>query len=84
MKRIAVLTSGGDAPGMNAAIRAVTRCALDLGWSVLGVRHGFTGLIEGPALPFHAQTFWQGRRRGMEWLSQIRAALDRNELDPHG
>jgi 6-phosphofructokinase len=32
MKRIAVLTSGGDAPGMNAAIRAVTRCALEQGW----------------------------------------------------
>jgi 6-phosphofructokinase 1 len=47
MKRIAVLTSGGDAPGMNAAIRAVTRCALDRGWEVLGVRHGYAGLIEG-------------------------------------
>ena len=35
MKRIAVLTSGGDAPGMNAAIRAVTRCGLDQGWDVL-------------------------------------------------
>src|SRR3972149_728479 len=47
MKRIAVLTSGGDAPGMNAAIRAVTRCALDQGWEVFGVRQGFAGLIEG-------------------------------------
>ena len=47
MKRIAVLTSGGDAPGMNAAIRAVTRCALDQGWEVFGVRRGFEGLIEG-------------------------------------
>jgi len=37
MKRIAVLTSGGDAPGMNAAIRAVTRGALARGWEVLGV-----------------------------------------------
>ena len=47
MKRIAVLTSGGDAPGMNAAIRAVTRCAIHLGWDVVGVCHGFAGLIEG-------------------------------------
>ena len=47
MKRIAVLTSGGDAPGMNAALRAVTRCALDHGWEVLGVRHGYAGLIAG-------------------------------------
>lgn len=41
MKRMAVLTSGGDAPGMNAAIRAVVRTALEQGWEVLGVRHGF-------------------------------------------
>jgi 6-phosphofructokinase 1 len=47
MKRIAVLTSGGDAPGMNAAIRAVTRCALDLDWEVVGVRRGYAGLIAG-------------------------------------
>jgi hypothetical protein len=40
MKQIAVLTSGGDAPGMNAAIRAVTRSALDQGMTVYGVRQG--------------------------------------------
>src|SRR5690349_21457585 len=45
MKQIAVLTSGGDAPGMNAAIRAVTRSALDRGWDVVGVKDGFAGLI---------------------------------------
>lgn len=45
MKRIAVLTSGGDAPGMNAAIRAVVRTGIDKGWSVFGVHHGYTGLI---------------------------------------
>lgn len=47
MKRIAVLTSGGDAPGMNAAIRAVTRTGLSLGWEVYGVRGGYDGLING-------------------------------------
>jgi 6-phosphofructokinase 1 len=47
MKRIAVLTSGGDAAGMNAAIRAVVRTALHYGWEVLGVKHGYTGLIAG-------------------------------------
>jgi 6-phosphofructokinase 1 len=47
MTRIAVLTSGGDAPGMNAAVRAVTRCGLDLGWDVVGVHRGFSGLIAG-------------------------------------
>ncbi len=55
MKRIAVLTSGGDAPGMNAAIRAVTRCALDQGWEVFGVRRGFAGLIEGSFDPLNAR-----------------------------
>ncbi len=47
IQRIAVLTSGGDAPGMNAAIRAVTRMAIAQGWEVFGVRRGFKGLIEG-------------------------------------
>ncbi len=46
MKRIAVLTSGGDAPGMNAAIRAVTRTAISEGLEVFGVIKGYKGLIE--------------------------------------
>jgi len=45
MKNIAVLTSGGDAPGMNAAIRAVVRTAYDNGISVYGVERGYKGLI---------------------------------------
>ena len=47
MKKIAVLTSGGDAPGMNAAIRAVVRTAVFKGMEVYGVRRGFHGLIKG-------------------------------------
>ncbi len=47
MKRIAVLTSGGDAPGMNAAIRAVVRKGISLGLETFGVRGGYTGLIAG-------------------------------------
>src|SRR5688572_12875494 len=45
MRRIAVLTSGGDAPGMNAAIRAVVRRGIDHGFEVYGIRRGFDGLI---------------------------------------
>ena len=45
IKKIAVLTSGGDAPGMNAAIRAVVRSALDQGISVVGVKDGYKGLM---------------------------------------
>ena len=47
MKKIAILTSGGDAPGMNAAIRAVVRNALQNGLEVMGVRRGYSGLING-------------------------------------
>ncbi|MBQ8649365.1 MAG: 6-phosphofructokinase [Clostridia bacterium] len=47
MKTIGVLTSGGDAPGMNAAVRAVVRTAVSLGMSVKGIRRGYNGLIEG-------------------------------------
>ena len=46
-KTIAVLTSGGDAPGMNAAIRAVVRAGIFKGFRVLGVRRGYNGLIKG-------------------------------------
>jgi 6-phosphofructokinase 1 len=56
MKRIAVLTSGGDAPGMNAAIRAVTRCGLDQDWEVFGVRRGYAGLIDGNFDPLNARS----------------------------
>lgn len=47
MKRIGVLTSGGDAPGMNAAIRAVVRKALHEGMEVYGVNYGYAGLVAG-------------------------------------
>ena len=45
MKRIALLTSGGDAPGMNAAIRAVVRTAIYYGMEVYGVERGYAGLL---------------------------------------
>lgn len=47
IQRIAVLTSGGDAPGMNGAIRSVVRCAVSKGWTTFGVRNGYQGLIDG-------------------------------------
>jgi 6-phosphofructokinase 1 len=47
MKRLAVLTSGGDAPGMNAAIRAVVRTGVARGWEVFGVPNGYAGLLDG-------------------------------------
>jgi len=47
MKRIGVITSGGDAPGMNAALRAVVRAALGRGAEIIGFYHGYQGLIDG-------------------------------------
>lgn len=49
--KIAVLTSGGDAPGMNAAVRAVARTALARHWEVVGIEAGYEGLLEGRFLP---------------------------------
>ena len=46
-KSVAVLTSGGDAPGMNAALRAVVRTGLFHGYEMYGVEMGFAGLVEG-------------------------------------
>ena len=47
MEKIAVLTSGGDAPGMNAVIRAVVRTGCENGLDVVGVERGYEGLING-------------------------------------
>ena len=47
MKKIAVLTSGGDSPGMNAAVRAVVRCGLEKDMEVYGIMNGFEGLLDG-------------------------------------
>jgi 6-phosphofructokinase 1 len=47
MKRIAVLTSGGDSPGMNPAIRSVTRTGTNKGLEIIGIRNGYEGLLEG-------------------------------------
>src|SRR5688572_10435098 len=51
MARLGILTGGGDCPGLNAVIRAVTRRALDRGWEVAGVREGWRGLIDGVVEP---------------------------------
>jgi len=55
IKTIGILTSGGDAPGMNAAIRAVTRSAIYNGFKVKGIYHGYKGLVEDEIVDFEAQ-----------------------------
>jgi 6-phosphofructokinase 1 len=49
--RVAVLTTGGDAPGINAAIRAAIRTGIDKGWDMFGVRHGYSGLLRSDFVP---------------------------------
>lgn len=56
MKRIGIFCSGGDAPGMNATIRAVVRTALFNGLEVSGIRRGYTGMINGDIYPMDARS----------------------------
>ena len=73
MQRIAVLTSGGDAPGMNAAIRATTREAIAQGWEVYGVRNGFAGLLADTIDPLHARDVGGIIQRGGTFLGSARS-----------
>jgi len=56
MEQIAVMTSGGDAPGMNAAIRAVVRCAIAKGAAITGVRQGFRGMLDAKFEPMTSRS----------------------------
>ncbi len=73
MRRIAVLTSGGDAPGMNAAIRAVVRTGIAHGWDVFGVRNGYEGLIDGKIIPLGARDVGGILQRGGTILGSARS-----------
>jgi 6-phosphofructokinase 1 len=55
IRKIGVLTSGGDAPGMNAAIRSVVRTGTIKGWEVMAIRQGYEGLINGLMVPMGAR-----------------------------
>lgn len=55
-RKIGVLTSGGDAPGMNAAVRAVARAALQKGMEVVGIRRGYVGLLSGDVVDINARS----------------------------
>ncbi|HWR36230.1 MAG TPA: ATP-dependent 6-phosphofructokinase [Clostridia bacterium] len=73
MKSVAVLTSGGDAPGMNAAIRAVVRTGVDRGWKMYGVRQGFAGLMTGNFIPLGAREVGGIIQRGGTMLGSARS-----------
>ncbi len=79
MKKIAVLTSGGDAPGMNAAIRAVARAGISKGWEVVGVRQGYQGLVNGNFIPLRARDVGGIIQRGGTMLGSARCPEFANE-----
>lgn len=71
-RHVAVLTSGGDAPGMNAAIRAIVRTSLARGWRVSGVRDGYAGLVAGAFEPLASQDVGGILQRGGTVLGSAR------------
>lgn len=72
MKKIGILTSGGDSPGMNAAIRAAVRCGLNAGLEVYGIFRGFEGLIEGELKPLDRRFVGDVLQRGGTKLKTAR------------
>lgn len=73
IKTIGVLTSGGDAPGMNAAIRAVTRSAIYMGWKVYGIYRGWEGLINDDIREFTTESVSSTIQRGGTILKTARS-----------
>jgi 6-phosphofructokinase 1 len=77
--RLAVLTSGGDAPGMNAALRAAVRVGSALGLEVVGVDDGYEGLVAGRVSPLELRLLDEAARRGGTVLGTARSAAFRTE-----
>ncbi|MDR0660291.1 MAG: 6-phosphofructokinase [Prevotellaceae bacterium] len=73
IKKIGVLTSGGDAPGMNAAIRAVTRAGINNGFEVYGIRMGYQGMIEGDIFKMESQDVSGIIQKGGTFLQTARS-----------
>ena len=74
MKKIGVLTSGGDAPGMNAAVRAAVRCGIDRGMEVYGIKRGYEGLLEGEIVEMNWQSVGDILQRGGTILRTARSS----------
>ncbi len=74
MKRIGILTSGGDAPGMNACIRAVVRSAVAKGLKVIGIQSGYQGLIEGKTIELGLRDVGNIIQAGGTFLKTSRSA----------
>jgi len=74
-ERLALLTSGGDAPGMNAALRGAGRVAAALGFELVGVEEGYAGLLEGRIRPLDLRTVDEAARRGGTVLGTARSKV---------
>ena len=72
IKKIAVLTSGGDSPGMNAAVRAVVRTGIYEGYEMVGSLRGYHGLISGEVVPLHSRSVSNIIQRGGTILKSAR------------
>ncbi|MCX7919603.1 MAG: 6-phosphofructokinase [bacterium] len=79
MKRIGVLTSGGDAPGMNAAIRAIVRTGIYHGFEIIGIMRGFEGLIQGEFMPMNLSSVSGILNRGGTILKSARSQAFRTK-----
>lgn len=79
IKTIGVLTSGGDAPGMNAAIRAVVRSAIAAGLKVKGIMRGYNGLIEGEIIDMNVRSVSEIIHRGGTVLYTARSPKFKTE-----
>lgn len=73
MKKIAVITSGGDCPGMNAAIRAVVRVALTCGIEVWGIRNGYAGMIDDDMMKLDSRSVGDIIQKGGTFLGTARS-----------
>lgn len=73
IRRVAMLTSGGDSPGFNPCIRAVVRMALNYGWEVWGIGHGYTGLLNGEMIPLSSRSVSGIIQQGGTFLGSSRS-----------
>ena len=84
IKTIGVLTSGGDAPGMNAAVRAIVRAGISKGYRMMGIQRGYNGLINGEVYEMNVRSVSEIIHRGgtilytrVAWSSRRRKARPR-------
>ena len=82
MKKIAVLTSGGDAPGMNSAIRAVVRSAIYNGMEVVGIEKGYAGLLQELFIALYRQEPSLFAAEAADSMQQVRRDIEEHYAAP--